>query len=161
MSWVTLPGAEPRQSTAHTCFPLFCLYIFLELFYFSFSTECSCCLITLQPSLLSLTHLTPVTLPHSLGSVGAEPHFSSIRTFPWPTDPLSSPTQQKAGLGRALMDSPSQIHANSHRAPLPRADFLQMKKGKGKSQSGSGHLHPTVMSPRAQQSLRQSSQCSE
>lgn len=65
--------------------------------------------------------------------MGAEPHFPSIR-FPWPTDPLPSPSQQKAGLGRAVMDSPSQIHANSHGAPLPCADFLQMGKGKGRRQ---------------------------
>lgn len=35
---------------------------------------------------------------------------------------------------RAVMNTPSQTHANSHGAPLPRADFLQMRKGKGKRQ---------------------------
>lgn len=49
------------EYSTHMLSPLLLLYFYLNFIFFSFPTECSCSLITLEPSLLSLTHLTPLT----------------------------------------------------------------------------------------------------
>jgi len=66
-------------------------------------------------------------------------HPSASRLSRWPTHPLSSPTQQKAG-------QPSINPPSSHRAPSPHAHFLHIKRKKGKSLSGRKAV-PTSATP--------------